>query len=46
MKEIARILQIAPRTVAFHRYSVMEDRGIKSRAGLVQFAIKHGIVAG
>ena len=45
MKEIARILKITPRTVAFHKYSIMEDLGIKSSAGLVQFAVKHGIVA-
>ena len=45
MKEIAHILKITPRTVAFHKYSMMEDLGIKSSAGLVQFAIKHGIVA-
>jgi DNA-binding NarL/FixJ family response regulator len=44
MKEIARILKITPRTVAFHKYRIMEDLGIKSSAGLVQFAIKHGIV--
>ena len=45
MKEIARILKITPRTVAFHKYSIMEDLGIKSSAGLVQFAVKHGIVS-
>ena len=45
MKEIAHILKITPRTVAFHKYSMMEDLGIKSSAGLVQFAIKHGVVA-
>lgn len=46
MKEIAQILKITPRTVAFHKYRMMEDLGIKSSAGLVQFAVKHGIVAG
>ena len=45
MKEIAHILKITPRTVAFHKYSMMDDLGIKTSAGLVQFAIKHGIVA-
>jgi DNA-binding NarL/FixJ family response regulator len=44
MKEIAHILKITPRTVVFHEYSMMEDLGIKSSAGLVQFAIKRGIV--
>jgi DNA-binding NarL/FixJ family response regulator len=45
MKEVARILKITPRTVAFHKYSIMDDLGIKSSAGLVQYAVKHGIVA-
>jgi DNA-binding NarL/FixJ family response regulator len=45
MKEIAGILKITPRTVAFHKYSVMEEFGIKSSAELVQFAIKKRIVS-
>src|SRR5262245_45046424 len=45
MKEIARILKITPRTVAFHKYAMMEDLGIKSTAELVQYAIKARIVS-
>ena len=45
MKEIARILTITPRTVAFHKYHMMEDLGIKTSAELVRFAIRHHIVA-
>jgi DNA-binding NarL/FixJ family response regulator len=45
MKEIARILKITSRTVAFHKYTMMEALGIKSNAELVQFAIKHHVVA-
>jgi DNA-binding NarL/FixJ family response regulator len=45
MKEIARILKITARTVAFHKYSMMEELGIKSSAELVQFAIKHHVVS-
>jgi DNA-binding NarL/FixJ family response regulator len=45
MKEIARILKITPRTVAFHKYSMMEDLGIKSSAELVQFAIRQHVVS-
>ena len=45
MKEIARILEITPRTVAFHKYSMMQDLRIKTSAELVQFAVKHGIVS-
>lgn len=45
MKEIARLLRITARTVAFHKYSMMEDLGIKSSAELVQYAIKHHVVS-
>jgi DNA-binding NarL/FixJ family response regulator len=45
MKEIARILNITSRTVAFHKYGMMEALGIKSSAELVQYAIKHHVVA-
>jgi DNA-binding NarL/FixJ family response regulator len=45
MKEIARVLEITARTVAFHKYGMMEQLGIKSTAELVQFAIKQHIVS-
>ena len=45
MKEIARILNISPRTVAFHKYGMMEEFGIKSSAELVQLAIKRHLVS-
>src|SRR5262249_32093410 len=45
MKSIARILKITPRTVAFHKYSMMEELGIKSSAELVQLAIKDRVVS-
>jgi DNA-binding NarL/FixJ family response regulator len=40
MKAIARILKITPRTVAFHKYSMMEELKIKTNAELVQYAVK------
>jgi DNA-binding NarL/FixJ family response regulator len=46
MKEIARVLKITPRTVAFHKYSMMEQLGVKSSAELIQFAIKQHLVSG
>jgi DNA-binding NarL/FixJ family response regulator len=46
MKEIARLLKITPRTVAFHKYSMMEQLGIKSSAELVQYAIRHHLPPG
>jgi DNA-binding NarL/FixJ family response regulator len=45
MKEIARILEITPRTVAFHKYGMMDELGIKSSAELVQYAVKHHLVS-
>jgi hypothetical protein len=39
-------LQGLSRTVAFHKYGTMEELGIKTSAELVQFAIKHHVIAG
>ena len=44
MKEAAEILHLTPRTIAFHKYAIMEHLGIKTSAELVQYAIKHGLV--
>jgi DNA-binding NarL/FixJ family response regulator len=41
MKEIGRMLRVTARTVAFHKYTMMKQLGIKSSAELIQFAIKH-----
>ncbi len=38
MKEVAYELKITPRTVAFHKYSMMEHLDIKSNAELMAFA--------
>jgi len=46
MKEIARLLKITPRTVAFHKYSMMEQLEITSSAELIQFAFKQHLVTG
>lgn len=45
MKEAADILKITVRTVASHKYAVMELLQLKSNAELVQYAIKHNIIA-
>jgi DNA-binding NarL/FixJ family response regulator len=44
MKEAAGVLNVAPRTVAFHKYRVMQDFGFKTNADLIQFAVKSRIV--
>ncbi len=45
MKEIAGLLHITARTVAFHKYTMMRTLGIKTSAQLVQFAMKQGLVS-
>jgi DNA-binding NarL/FixJ family response regulator len=45
MKEAAAILDVTPRTVAFHKYRMMEQLGVRNSAELVQFAVKQGVVA-
>jgi DNA-binding NarL/FixJ family response regulator len=45
MKEIASMLNITTRTVAYHKYTVMEQHQIKTSAGLIQFAIKNHLVS-
>ena len=44
MKQIARILKIKPRTVAFHKYGMMKQLGVKTTAELVQVAVRLGVV--
>ena len=44
MKEVAAELNITARTVAFHKYRMMEQLKITSSAELIQYAVKHHIV--
>jgi DNA-binding NarL/FixJ family response regulator len=43
-KEVANLLNISPRTVEFHKYSMMTKLKLKSVSALIQYAIKHGFV--
>jgi DNA-binding NarL/FixJ family response regulator len=43
MKDIANLLDISPRTVAFHKYQMFELLGVKTTAELIQYAVKHHI---
>ena len=45
MKEAAFILNVSPRTVAFHKYTMMDNLHIKSSAELVQYAMNSQLVA-
>jgi DNA-binding NarL/FixJ family response regulator len=40
MKEAAAVLTVTPRTIAFHKYRIMEELGIKTTAELIKFAIQ------
>ena len=44
MKEIGALLEITPRTVAHHKYRLMDQLRVKSTAELVQYAVRHNIV--
>ena len=44
MKEAASVLHVTPRTVAFHKYRVMEELNLATTAELIQFAIKSKIL--
>ena len=46
MKEAGFILNVSHRTVAFHKYTMMEHLNIKTSAELVQYAINRQLVAG
>jgi DNA-binding NarL/FixJ family response regulator len=45
MKEAAMILQVSTRTVAFHKYRIMRDFGVKTNSALLRFAIKQKVVS-
>ncbi|HEY7352950.1 MAG TPA: response regulator transcription factor [Terriglobales bacterium] len=45
MKETAELLHLTPRTVAFHKYRIMEEFGLKSNSDLVRFAIREHVVS-
>jgi DNA-binding NarL/FixJ family response regulator len=44
MKEAAEILNIAVRTIAFHKYRIMEDFGLKTNSDLVRFAMREHLI--
>ena len=41
MKQIAAVLDIAPRTVAFHKYTMMENLRLTTSAELIRYAMTH-----
>jgi DNA-binding NarL/FixJ family response regulator len=45
MKEVGGILKMATRTVAFHKYRMMEQLGVKNSAELLRYAVRNRMVA-
>jgi DNA-binding CsgD family transcriptional regulator len=44
MKEVGTILNISPRTVAFHKARMMDQLHITATAELIQYAVANHIV--
>jgi len=44
MKQVATLLNVTPRTVAFHKYRMMMQLNIRSSAELIRFAIARNLV--
>jgi DNA-binding NarL/FixJ family response regulator len=45
MKEAGNILHVTPRTVAFHKYRMMNDLGLRTNSDLLRLAIKEKLVS-
>jgi DNA-binding NarL/FixJ family response regulator len=45
-KGVANVLNISVKTVQYHKYAILDKLGLKTNAELVQYAIRHGIIAG
>ena len=43
-KQIAARLDISPRTVEFHKYTIKEALGVKNNAELIRFALRSGVL--
>lgn len=43
-KEIASVLRISSKTVAFHKTNIMKRLGLRTTAELTRFCVRHGIV--
>ena len=45
MKEAANVLHITPRTIAFHKYRIMEEFGLRTNSDLMVFAIREHLIS-
>jgi len=44
MKEAANILKLTTRTVAFHKYRIMQEFGLQNNSELLKLAIREHLV--
>jgi DNA-binding NarL/FixJ family response regulator len=44
MKEVAFVLNVSPRTIAFHKYTMMDHLQIHSSAELIEYAMRSALV--
>jgi DNA-binding NarL/FixJ family response regulator len=44
-KEISAALNISPKTVEFHRNSLMDELGVRTTAELTRYALSRGIIS-
>jgi DNA-binding CsgD family transcriptional regulator len=44
MREVGALLNLTPRTVAFHKSRMKAQLHVKSTAALIEYAVKHHIV--
>jgi DNA-binding NarL/FixJ family response regulator len=44
MRETADVLHVTPRTIAFHKYKIMEEFGLKTNSDLVKLALREKVV--
>ena len=45
MKQAAAELNVSTRTIAFHKYRIMEEHGLRSNSDLLRFAFRQHVVA-
>ena len=45
LKEIAALLNLSDKTVEFHKHHIMEALHLKSNAGLILYALQHGLIS-
>ena len=45
MKQVASVIDVKPGTVAFHKYRMMETLNITTNAELLEYALKHQMIA-